>query len=64
MGKEKKKKKARTEIKSGRQYRAVKENIISHETGLTVTGYFLHSFCTKNKLMKSFKFTGISILSF
>lgn len=26
-----------------------------------MAGYFLHLFCTKNKLMKSFKFTGISI---
>lgn len=30
----------------------------------TVAGYFLHLFCTKNKLMKSFKFTGISICCF
>lgn len=36
----------------------------THGIKLTVAGYFLHLFCTKNKLMKSFKFTGISICCF
>lgn len=35
-----------------------------HGIRSTVAGYFLHLFCTKNKLMKSFKFTGISICCF
>lgn len=52
----------RSRGKSGWQHRA--EENPSHGIRSTVAGYFLHLFCTKNKLMKSFKFTGISICCF
>lgn len=38
--------------------------IILMESDRQWQGIFLHLFCTKNKLMKSFKFTGISICCF
>lgn len=52
----------RSRGKSVRQHRAGESH--SHGIRSTVAGYFLHLFCTKNKLMKSFKFTGISICCF